>query len=166
MLHETHSPGSPFVVSGVVCASRSTFVSAPRGIYSRASSHAPCVGFSILCSPSLSLGCLVCCTQAIAHGLAHGLRGFIMRVATGCRHVHLGASRPLGFAISVVSVLAAFRALAAGRLRRLVIGWSSACKHLTSRSKPLPSVAGRCAIKRRAAPFTYNVRLHLNINAI
>ena len=28
---------------------------------------------------------------------------------------------------------------------------------LTLRSRPLPSVAGRCAIKRRAAPLTYNV---------
>jgi hypothetical protein len=29
---------------------------------------------------------------------------------------------------------------------------------LTLRSRPLPPVAGRCAIKRRAAPLTYNVR--------
>ena len=29
---------------------------------------------------------------------------------------------------------------------------------LTLRSRPLPSVAGRCAIKLRAAPLTYNYK--------
>jgi hypothetical protein len=32
---------------------------------------------------------------------------------------------------------------------------------LTLRSRPLPPVAGRCAIELRAAPLTYNVRAHV-----
>ena len=60
----------------------------------------------------------------------------------------LGSSRLLGSFRLSAPVAAACHSLAA-RLSRQTL--------LTLRSRPLPSVAGRCAIKRRAAPLTYNV---------